>query len=113
MRGRSGTSVVLTVDVERDAGTGASVGQPFDDVVEDRQRLGRGQRHHLAAAFELREEEDLVDQLAGALDLRPCLVDQAVHVGAGQRRVSSKARIRASGVRSSWETAAVKPVRSS
>ena len=56
-------------------------------MIEDRSRLRRRQRDDLAPAFELREEEDLVDQLAGALHLGACLVDQRVHVCVRQRRV--------------------------
>jgi len=77
----------LALDAKRHTCTGSGVGQPFDDMIEDRSRLRRGQRDHLAAALELGEEEDLVDQLAGALDLGTCLVDQSVHVGIGERRV--------------------------
>ena len=43
------------------------------------------ERDHLLAALELGEEEDLVDQRAGVLDLGPRLVDQRVHVGARKR----------------------------
>ena len=42
------------------------------------------ERDDLLAALELGEEQDLVDQLAGVLDLRPRLVDQLSDVGAGQ-----------------------------
>ena len=42
------------------------------------------ERDDLLAALELREEEDLVDQRAGVLDLGARLVDQRVHVGARQ-----------------------------
>ena len=67
----------------------------------------------LLAALELGEEEDLVDQRAGVLDLGARLVDQRATSAPGRSAESSSARIRASGVRSSCETAAVKPVRSS
>ncbi len=66
---------------------GGRVVEALDDEIEDRPGVGRGQRHHFAAALELGEEEDLVDQLAGALDLGAGLVDQPMDVGVGQRRV--------------------------
>ncbi len=70
------------------------------------------ERDDLLAALELGEEEDLVDQRAGVLDLGPRVIDQAGTSAPGSSVESSSARMRASGVRSSCETAAVKPVRS-
>ena len=80
-----------------------------DDLLEHRQRARAAERDDLAARLELGEEEDLVDQLARVLDLGARLLDQLRDVGARQVALSSSTRIRASGVRSSCETAAVKP----
>ncbi len=73
-------------DAEGHSGTCSRVGEPLDHVVEDRPRLGRRQRDDLAAALQLGEEKDLVDQLPGALDFGAGLVDQLVHVGVGEGR---------------------------
>ena len=92
----------------------ARVVELVDDLLEHRQRVRAPERDDLLAALELREEEDLVDQRARVLDLGARLLDQRRATSApGRSAESSSARIRASGVRSSCETAAVKPVRSS
>ena len=49
--------------------------------LEHRQRVREPERDHLGAALELREEEDLVDQLAGVLHLGARLVEERLDVG--------------------------------
>ena len=56
----------------------------LDDLLEHRQRVRAAERDDLLAALELGEEEDLVDQRAGVLDLGARLVDQRLDVGARQ-----------------------------
>ena len=66
------------------------------------------------AGLQLGEEEDVVDQLADLIDLALRLLDERRITSApGRVAVSRSASTRASGVRSSCETAAVKPARSS
>ncbi len=55
-----------------------------DDLAENRERVRGAQRDDLGAALELGEEEDLVDQLAGVLDLGARLLEKRRDVGVGQ-----------------------------
>ena len=55
-----------------------------DHLLEHRQGVRAAERDDLGAALELGEEEDLVDQRAGVVDLGARLLEQRVDVGAGQ-----------------------------
>jgi DNA-binding response OmpR family regulator len=56
----------------------------LEHLVDERERVGMPERDDLPAALELGQEQDLVDQRAGVLDLRPCLVEQSAHIRARQ-----------------------------
>jgi len=75
---------LVPLDREHHPGARRGVVEPLDHLAQDRERRGVAERDDLLAALELREEEDLVDQGAGVLDLGLRLVDQRLHVGAGQ-----------------------------
>ena len=80
----------------------------------DRQRARAPERDDLAAGLELAEEEHVVDQVARLLDLLRAPARRARRRrrrGAPRSRAATSSR--ASGVRSSCETAAVNPARSS
>jgi DNA-binding response OmpR family regulator len=68
-----------------DPGARRAVRERGHDLVDDRARVRRAEGNDLTSALELRQEQDLVDQRAGALDLGACLVDKGMHVGTGQR----------------------------
>ncbi len=74
---------------------------------------GGSNRGRLTARSRVREEEHVVDELADSVDLTPSLVDDSDWSAPGRSAVSRSASKRASGVRSSRDTAAVKPARSS
>ena len=74
----------VALDVELDPGTFRSAGEPTRDVLQHGERGGVPERYDFLAALELGEEQDLVDENAGVLDLRPRLLDQLGDVGAGQ-----------------------------
>jgi DNA-binding response OmpR family regulator len=76
--------VRVALDVELDARALGGAGQATRDVLQHRQCGGVPERHDLLAALELREEEHLVDQGSGVLDLCLRLLDQIADVGAGQ-----------------------------
>jgi hypothetical protein len=59
--------------------------EPGDRLLRDRQRERAAERDDLASRLELAEEEHVVDQLARLRDLEPCLVDELVDVGLGER----------------------------
>jgi DNA-binding response OmpR family regulator len=67
-----------------DAGARRAVRERGRDLVDDRARRRRAEGNDLTPALELRQEEDLVDQRSGVLDLGAGVVDERVHVGARQ-----------------------------
>ena len=72
------------LDPELDAGRVRPVGDLGRDALDYRQRPDRAERDHRAAALQLAEEEDVVDQLADPLHLAARTADQLGLVGAGQ-----------------------------
>lgn len=76
--------VGLAFDRERDACARGGPCELLQNAFEHRQRSRVTERHDLAAALEFGEEEDLVDQSAGVLDLGPCLVDEGANVRIGE-----------------------------
>jgi DNA-binding response OmpR family regulator len=65
-----------------DAGARRAVRERGRDLVDDRARRRRAEGNDLTPALELRQEEDLVDQRSGVLDLGAGVVDERVHIGA-------------------------------
>ena len=83
--------VRVTARLEPNAGARGGVLVLGEHLFQHRQRVRVAERDDLLAALELGEEEDLVDQRPGVLDLGPGLVDQRVHVGAREgRRVEQR-----------------------
>jgi hypothetical protein len=78
--------VRVSFDSNRDVGTLGTVGEPIADILQYRQRRRRAERDDLAAAFELGEEENVVDELAHLLDLLPRLGKECLGVGVRKRR---------------------------
>jgi two-component system alkaline phosphatase synthesis response regulator PhoP len=74
--------VLVSFGLQPHAGAGRAVLEAGNDLPEHRQRVRVTETDDLLAALDLREEEDLVDQVAGVLDLGARLVDQGVDVGA-------------------------------
>ena len=68
--------------LQLDPGPGAARRELVDHLLEHGQGVRHPQRDDLDLALELGEEQDLVDQLAGVLDLGPCLVEQRLDVRA-------------------------------
>ncbi len=73
-------------DLERDLGVIRALPERGDDLLHDRLAPRVAEGNDFAAGLELAEEEDVVDQLAGLLDLLTRLLRQLFDVGAGQRR---------------------------
>ena len=63
-----------------------SVGVGSDNLLDDRERERAPERDDLPSGLELAEKEHVVDQVARQLDLLAGLLDELVHVGAGQGR---------------------------
>ena len=72
--------------MQRDAGVRRALGACGDDLLEHGQRAGRAERDDRAAALELREEEDVVDELADLRHLGARLARESVGIGAGKRK---------------------------
>ena len=111
------------VDRELDRG-GAVEGDPdsgglrawlesADDLLEHAESGRRSEPDDGAAALQLGEEHHVVDQLAHLHTSSRASSISASASAPGNDALSRSAMSRASGVRSSWETAAVKPARSS
>ena len=73
------------VDAECDPGVRRPLGARGDDLLEHGQRGCRAKRHDRAAALELAEEEDVVDELSDLCHLGTCLRRQRINVGSGER----------------------------
>ncbi len=74
----------ITGRLEVNAGARGGVLVLCEHLCQHGQRVRVAERDDLLAALELGEEEDLVDQRSGVLDLGPSLVDQRLHVRARQ-----------------------------
>ncbi len=83
--------VRIAVGGQLDSGARSGVVEARDHVLQRRKRRGVTERDDLAATLELRQEEDLVDQRAGVLDLDARLRDQPVDVRSRQvRRIEQR-----------------------
>ena len=92
MRGRRGTlGLRVALGFSSTPARAAASSSPAITSREHGQRRGVPKRDDLASALELRQEEDLVDQGSGVLDLDAGLRDQPVDVRAGEiRRVEER-----------------------
>ena len=71
---------------DRDAGPARALLELGDDRVQLGAHGDRAERDDTRAGLELAEEQDLVDQLADLVDLRPRALDELRDVLAGERR---------------------------
>jgi len=78
--------VLAARDDDLDLAVGGPIGKRCDRLAHDRQHARPAERDDLSPGLELAQEQHVVDQVAGLLDLLPRLLDEAVDVGAGQGR---------------------------
>ena len=87
MRGRKGSVHVGADELdELEAGALCARAKRFDRLLHDRLDLGTAERHDCATGLELRQEQDVVDEIGHLLHLAPRLFQQGLRVHTGQRR---------------------------
>ena len=76
----------IPLRADRDARAVRGLPNPSEHLLDDRQRARRAQRDDGPSGLQLAQEEDVVDELADVLDLRPRLLDERRGVLPRKRR---------------------------